>query len=498
MRYSMILVFVFVSGISLQPVQVFGQTATLSLRARKHNNTLFGNDFASQVSSVSNVTPGDTIEMDMWVSGFDDVGFNGVRAYQIIMDCATYITDDCGALIPLGWDAPIIRESCSEISVCSTGSSNQGENCGSDSDCPEGTCLPSSECNEPYPICNPVNNIFNAHCTGVNFDARMGAFVKQEICSAGSSNAGDYCEVDGDCTGGTCVFNNDFIFASVRDDILVVNVNVTALCAYTFGGATFSLTVSDDATQRYLGTMIYHATVEDKGTFNIGIIEEVNKSFLTAGTGAKLTLIADPLSISMAMGCPLPDCYITDSLPGDCGIDARYPWDPTDQNEVFGWDFVDLTFFAELLNGCNVSAITKDNFIVTIEGGFGIPPTVTEVTPINDDTVRVTLARPIRLERWTCLTYAPAEPGEKNKVCLGRLPADSNADLMSDGNDIASLIENLNGKPFMEIWQCDMDRNGNCGVVDLLAAIDMLNGAREFVPFMNKFIDVSCPSAPSP
>ena len=38
MRYSMILALVFVSGISLQPVQVFGQTATLSLRARKHNN----------------------------------------------------------------------------------------------------------------------------------------------------------------------------------------------------------------------------------------------------------------------------------------------------------------------------------------------------------------------------------------------------------------------------------------------------------------------------
>lgn len=524
MRYSMFLAIVFVSGFLLQPVQVFSQAATLSLKVRKHNDTLFGNDFASQASIVTNINPGDTIEVDMWISDFatisscsesssnagdfcvidDDcidgtcvvTAYGGIRGYQIIPDCFTYLTDDCGALIPIGWDAPLVNQNCSEISVCSSESTNQGQICGSDSDCPMGICLSSSECSEPYPICNPRDDPDSAICTGLNFDSRRGAFIKDNICSAGSSNVGDFCSVDGDCSGGTCVVNEDFIFAGAPNPFS--GLGLGGLCAYTFGGFVLitSDQVADTGVPRYMGTIILQANDLARGTFSFDIDESSTKSFLSDGMGRLKTITAVPLPLRMVTPCDLPNCFITDSFPDDCSIDARYPWDPNDLGTIFGWDTIDLTFFADLANGCDVGAIVPDDFTVSLTGGGGFPPIIIDVFPINDNTVRLILSKPIPIRRWTCFRFIPADPGFKDEICIAKLPADANASRESNADDIASMMDNLNGKITMDIWQCDSDRGGVCGPIDLLGVIDMLNGGSEFIIFDGSTLSVSCPSAP--
>jgi len=145
-----------------------------------------------------------------------------------------------------------------------------------------------------------------------------------------------------------------------------------------------------------------------------------------------------------------------------------------------GWDYFDITLDSDQINGCDVNLINPSDFEVSIHGGSGIIPTIIDVSPISDDTVRVTLSKKIPILRWTCIRYKPAEPGFKNQVCFTKLPADVNGDLVATADDVASIIDHLNGNITLDIWQCDADRNGSCNPFDSLGVIDMLNGARTY------------------
>lgn len=498
MRYSMILSIIFIHGVVIQPAEVFGQsTATLSLRARKYNDILIGNDFYSQTNVIYDVKPGDTIEIDMWISGWDDPTFSGVRSYQIILDCDTYLSFCCDNLLPLGWDAPIVNEPCTDISVCSSESTNPGENCGSDSQCPAGICLPSSECSEPYSICNPRDQVSSAHCTGPNFDPTQGAFIKEKMCSSESVNAEDFCQGDDDCAGGACVENEGFIHANI--DNRYGDVSTSSLCTYTFGGFVLiaSDQVADIGEPRYVGTFILQSQGYLEPINLISIEDSFSKSFLSDALGNNIPLLVEPLTITPKIHCDcFNQCWITDSTPHDCAIDARYPWDPTDPNNIFGWDYFDITLDSFSFYGCDVDNINPSYFEVSIHGGAGLPPAIIDVSPISDDTVRVTLSKKIPIHLWTCLTYKPAEIGMKNQVCFAKLPADVNGNLISKTDDVASIIDHLNGKIALDIWQCDVNHSGSCNSSDILGVIDMLNGAGSFIVFTEFVQLVPCPSAP--
>ena len=99
---------------------------------------------------------------------------------------------------------------------------------------------------------------------------------------------------------------------------------------------------------------------------------------------------------------------------------------------------------------------------------------------------------------WTCFTHD--ESG--SQTCVGYLPADVNGDGTSNGDDVAALIEDLNGlaDPPLGLWQCDIDRSDACTPADLLRAIDLLNGADQYDPgWMDAtFVDDEpCPTVPS-
>ena len=98
------------------------------------------------------------------------------------------------------------------------------------------------------------------------------------------------------------------------------------------------------------------------------------------------------------------------------------------------------------------------------------------------------LSEPIPTGQWTCFALAA---DSREQMCLGYLPADVNADLFSNAADVLSLIDCINGT--CEIWQCDVDRDDECGPTDILRAIDLLNGAAEFGAWLDESL-LTCPS----
>lgn len=118
-----------------------------------------------------------------------------------------------------------------------------------------------------------------------------------------------------------------------------------------------------------------------------------------------------------------------------------------------------------------------------------------EIREITSDgsSVIVQFDRTIPTQRWTCVTYQPT--GDQS--CSGFLPADTNADGVSSVDDISSVIDNLNGRidPPLPTHQCDVDRSGMCGPLDILRIVDLLNGAEEYDEW-DEAINASCPAAP--
>ena len=182
------MIVVLVATLFMDTFSVSAQTPIVSFRARKHNDTIISSSlFLGDVATVNNVSPGDTIEIDMYLSDWGDVGDGTLRGWQIIPDCESYIhVIDFGCYLkPLGWDAPLIRQDCDLVSQCSAFSKNAGSSCCSNNDCEGGVCEASPDClDEAYPICNqcPIG-VGVKRCTGLNFDPSRGAFIKQKLCS---------------------------------------------------------------------------------------------------------------------------------------------------------------------------------------------------------------------------------------------------------------------------------------------------------------------------
>lgn len=504
MRYCMIL---FVAGVltcgefvglSTVYAGIISTAATVTIRATKLNGVFL----PSPTSSIDNVAPGDSIEMDLYISNWSNGGLGDLRAYQIMMNALTYLVDpeqDC-ILKPDGWDAPIETQSCQAISVCLNGTRN-GEFCGINSDCPGGTCLPSAQCQDPdYPICNPWPNIASAFCTGTDFDPARGAFIKQKICSGGSNDAG-FCTGGTECPGGTCINNADFVFDGLNPNIVSVVTN--ALDEYTFASLLFQGGEPDIGEERYIGTLILVADPQSKGTYNIAINELIGISLIFDEFSTQNVLETIPLTITMVNPvCNIDPCFIVESNPPDCAVDARFPWLADDFGTRLAWKSIDITFSDDQQGnvGCDVSTFVASDFSVSLHGsGSGFPPIITNITNLGNRTLRLQFSSNIRPRRYTCVTFlSVSSPDLKNQVCIGNLPGDVDASVESNAGDVSVLIDHLNGEITpLDPWKCDIDRSGSCQPGDLLGVIDLLNGAGQFIPgFFGATISVPCPSAP--
>jgi subtilisin family serine protease len=164
------------------------------------------------------------------------------------------------------------------------------------------------------------------------------------------------------------------------------------------------------------------------------------------------------------------------SAPPDGAIDARQPSEPNGDNPT-GWQVVELTFDGD------VSGLTADDFSVVTEGG-AYTPQISDVKLTGYDTVAVFLDSFIPTVAWTTIRHDFSGTGAR----LGYLPGDANGDRTSAPADILAVVDALNGVADLEIWQTDVDRDGDTTEQDILRVIDLLNGMGGYDDYLDAML----------
>lgn len=174
-----------------------------------------------------------------------------------------------------------------------------------------------------------------------------------------------------------------------------------------------------------------------------------------------------------------PVLFITD--PPNCAIDPRYPREISNASAALGWNPLIIGF------DCDPGDLTPANFAIS-----GVnQPFVVAVEPSGEPfTFLVTLSHPIAAGVWTEIKHVPGG----SFMNLGSLPGDTNNNKIADQEDITFLIEYFNGNIApVALWQCDIDHSSVCTPADILALINLLNGAGMFDIWMNDTLPV-CPT----
>ncbi len=229
------------------------------------------------------------------------------------------------------------------------------------------------------------------------------------------------------------------------------------------------------APPKYIMTVAFVVSDDACGTFAVDMVDQ---NFATGlfDDGAVSTPIT-PLTLenlTITMQNQTCNCrQILAADPPNCSIDARRPA-PSGE----AWKTFRLTMDC----GDTADAASVGLWDVTQTGGF--PPSVSSVVADGADVI-VTLTRPISSQRWTCLIFNPAPFGTRNRACFGILPADVDASLTSDMDDVGNVLDCVRGDVVGGCgdWQCDANRSGLCTPSDMLTAIDLLNGGSPFAPW---------------
>jgi sulfur carrier protein ThiS len=238
----------------------------------------------------------------------------------------------------------------------------------------------------------------------------------------------------------------------------------------------------DDGMERYGGTMILVASDDACGTFTFDF--DTAASFVGEDISELVYIAPEPLMIDVVR-----DPALIGACPDNCAIDARYPHDPANNAFSLLWDTVNVR-----LGWIDATTLDCSSFLTSFVGGPPVLLACFFVNPIGADTVEVGYSRAIPTARWTCLGLIGGRPGA-DQICLAALPGDVNADRVSDGGDVLSLVDSVYGGTALKPWQCDIDRDGACTHLDLLGLVDVLVGANEFIPWIGATILVPCPSA---
>lgn len=167
---------------------------------------------------------------------------------------------------------------------------------------------------------------------------------------------------------------------------------------------------------------------------------------------------------------------IVSSSPPRGAIDARKPTDSDGTND-YGWQSVDLTF------SVYGSLQTPEDFSVTQQGGIVVAPTITSVAATDDQHLTVILNTMIETRAWTTITHIN---NSGTSVRLGYLPGDVTANRVSDAADVTAIVDTLRGVlPVKPIWSMDIDRSETVTGADVLEAVDLLNGADAYEPYLD-------------
>jgi len=168
----------------------------------------------------------------------------------------------------------------------------------------------------------------------------------------------------------------------------------------------------------------------------------------------------------------VPDQTLTvlSSDPMIDAIDAHRPIDPATEVPT-GWDRVRIAFDPP------PPCLTPLDIVVVQQGGVGASPVALDVVAEGDDSSSILLSRVISPRAWTTIRHEVSGAGAR----IGFLPADVNADRVSNESDVTALRMALDGlgEP-RPIESTDIDRSALTAPADLLEAVDLLNGAGAF------------------
>ncbi|MFQ5414881.1 MAG: hypothetical protein ACE5E6_10530 [Phycisphaerae bacterium] len=180
-------------------------------------------------------------------------------------------------------------------------------------------------------------------------------------------------------------------------------------------------------------------------------------------------------------GC---DAGILEADPTDGTQDARQPFDPGDPNNDpaarQGIGSADEPIVLTL----DTAGLNADCFSLcetTPDGVLGFNG-IASVTEGPGGTYTIVLNHAIAPGGWTNVLV-----GGGSSVAYLALPADANADGLSNANDILSLIDVLNdvAVPPFGSFSTDIDHSGIANASDILRIIDLLNGAGTLDEWLN-------------
>lgn len=405
--------------------------STITLKAVKKNGTAI-----TPTTSVS-ACVSDIIEAEFYISDFASELPSGVRAYnfKVAGVAGSQGSNVCeGTILPVGWNRPV----------------------------PDIPCTWSNDCAAfpPYTTCLALDS---GICVGPGHNPTLGAFI--------TTSRPDFMNAGFVIFGGLATNSLNYLYGFTNQE--------------NDGNADFGVPY-------YAGTIKLEVKPGACGTFVWGV-EEGSDSFLTETSPAGITtpLHSVPLTITVSGECPPPDITSTD--PPVCSIDARYPHDPNNDQQVFGFDRLVLN----LRRDPQQTVTCGSNIVMSNVPNSPPFPTCQRIIQ-NGTQVTVVFDQPVPASKWVCvelhLTDAVAP---FDKACIGALPADTDRSRLSEGADTRALMNGLHWYPILQIWQTDIDRSGVFSPLDILASIDLLNGAGAFSVFKGASLQ-TCPTVGIP
>lgn len=262
-----------------------------------------------------------------------------------------------------------------------------------------------------------------------------------------------------------------FVIATRPDYLLFKFTNSgpdinTATLGYSYFSLAFEKDGASDTGQvTYAGTLILKVSEGACGTFTVPLAS-CGASLLASPSLDSISPQLNSLIIQLPECPPLPVA----SSPQNCSIDARIPSVPGITQALFGWDSLELHFNESPMGLTEASFRTR-----TVPVGETSSVSSVETGTVMD-ALETQLDQPIATERWTCVEHRPS----LREGCLAALPGDVDQNQMVGAHDATALVSNLRrpgGQPSIPMFQCDIDRSGNCGPLDLLTLLDLLNGA---------------------
>ncbi len=179
-----------------------------------------------------------------------------------------------------------------------------------------------------------------------------------------------------------------------------------------------------------------------------------------------------------------PTGTITSAIPPSGTVDARVPFAPNTPFPTWGigYPLTGLQTDPDRIRitlqnaGVPVSGADKLTCWTLCETGVSTASAnkITTVLSMGSGQYEISLNRAITTNGVATIRYEPSG----SFVEYTAHPGNVNADSLTNPADILRLIDSLNGlPPALPIYQCDIDHSGVCMPPDIIAEIDLLNGA---------------------